>query len=626
MSRASTSDVHMRGCFTYMLGDGLCHAGCNIFDCAHDNGDCSRDQVRTTCLLALSDALVTAPNGASSGNSSLSKPQVWMQLELDPIEVVVDDGTKQTHVELEAKRSMLWTDLRLFDSIQNPCVGVMGQLHTMSREEAEGDASKVEKAGLRARFWIPDPEVDDLKDLPVTITRTFRLALNSTMAGVVKAGGSIQGGFSSELAYGFSSADKSGFHVQNSVNEEFMVKQKDWDYWHYPFDRHAISITFKTPGFELTTCGTLADGGPNSLLTKQTLDNLLPSRGDYSIVQCKSVSDHTPPFTASEGEQRVFTRRTDDGCELLICIQRIPTSYFQMFLIPQSLVVIASLLAMIIEPTNAGDASGRCSVLFIALLLLAEGSGGIWRGTYLGSWVDLTNLTQISIIAIAIIETWIIFYIAHRRKRPELAMVLDDALRFALPLVYVLVILFLILNGLRQQTGAYICLAGGILMLAASFGIKFRKRYRERNAYRMRLVGTLRNTFDPQTRKGIISKLFKYHDKDVSGSLETVEVLTLVDLMYPHLTGAKRNALMEESDWLNRDDPSSAISFEEFKDTLERWEAAAVGGTDERFQSSENADVTERLDMGQAATRRALTVSSTAVHVEASNVEIMDRL
>ena len=97
-------------------------------------------------------------------------------------------------------------------------------------------------------------------------------------------------------------------------------------------------------------------------------------------------------------------------------------------------------------------------------------------------------------------------------------------------------------------------------------------------------------------------------------------MLTLVELMYPQLGGSKRDALMYESDWLNRDDPSCAISFDEFKDTLERWESAAVGGTDERFQSSEDAGGMEML---VAPTRKALTVASTVVNTATSNIEVL---
>ena len=568
----------------HMIGDGNCDPACNVFDCAHDAADCTRDQIKQHCLNKLSDALVSPPLSEAL-HLNTTRPQVWMQVSLDPLVVVVNDDTKQTHIDVEASRRMLWQDKRLFDPMQNPCVALMSGLITMSREEAEGDASRVEKAEMRSRFWIPDPIADNLKDPPRYLLRAFRLSnsLREFEKVIQGAQKEIKGGFAQELPIYFREFNYTGtgipnfYHVQYYVEEEITVKQRHFDYWYFPFDRQQMHIMYRSNDFDISTCGSPVDGGDNSFLDQDSIDELLPSHGDFAKAPCGEVD--SAEFTGDHATMPILTRKVIRGCELVICIRRIPSQYIQMYLVPQSLVVIASLLAMAIPPGNAGDASARTSVLFIALLLLAETGSGIWRGTYLDSWVDLTNLVQICILAIAVIETWIMYALAEQLKRPALSSAIDGTFRVALPLIYILVLTTLILVGLQRKTAGFVFLLVSLLVLAVALAVSIKRSLRLKTSYRMRLVHKLRRTNDNEAeRTKIIEKLFRVFDVDETGALETLEAQQLCKLLYPQLSRSALRDLMTKSDWLNRNEPSIAIHLEEFTAALNDWEGGLARG------------------------------------------------
>lgn len=357
-------------CFDFMPKNAACDGGCNTFACGHDSGDCSSSQIEAECIRKLPDTLLAPPQPVKSSSSSTA--EAWVQLALLPIVIEVNDMTKQTHAELSVTRRAIWHDARLFDPQQNPCLAVIGSLLSLSNEEAQGDASRVQKAALRARFWLPEPAITDLKDLTTVLKRSFRLSTNASEMAAVRAGagGAFFGaGYSSSVsqsALQLSPADAQ--HAQMEVEESITVKQRHFEYFNYPFDVQELRFLFKPPdSVVLSTCGTPVDGGPYSFLSSDSLGGLLPPKGDWRTVACGVVN--ATKFPGADGARSVLTRRLPGhGCELSICIQRIPTQYIFVYLIPNSLVVLASLLSMFPGLTQCMHSTPHCmcSLLTVA--------------------------------------------------------------------------------------------------------------------------------------------------------------------------------------------------------------------------------------------------------------------
>jgi len=278
----------------------------------------------------------------------------------------------------------------------------------MSRDEADSDITRVNKASYRGRYWLPEPTVEQQADRQQGLGRSFWLTTSVEQIGLPPDGLLKTG--SLELQPGFtplnaSTADHYVAHME--VNSRVSLKQRHFKYFYYPFDRQTIVVDFATSDFTLETCGTPVASGSSSSFLDMEPSEMLPSGGEYSLdPDCGGVQSLQPPLDAEDISAKlsryrvphkpVATYPTTGGCRMVICLIRRPASYMLQFLIPSTLVTLSTLAALIISPIQADLATARASVLLVSLLLLVESSSSVWHGTFLDSWSDYFGISQIA--------------------------------------------------------------------------------------------------------------------------------------------------------------------------------------------------------------------------------------
>jgi hypothetical protein len=125
----NTADTADGGCHVHQQLNGACDRGCNNFRCGYDSKivgtrrrfECSEDQIRQHCLTNTYVHLSEAP-------VAKERVSVWVQLDLEPLEISVDPDTKITTIEIEVKTSFQWRDWRLFGIGRG--LNASGHVHT----------------------------------------------------------------------------------------------------------------------------------------------------------------------------------------------------------------------------------------------------------------------------------------------------------------------------------------------------------------------------------------------------------------------------------------------------------------------------------------------------------------
>jgi hypothetical protein len=280
------------------------------------------------------------------------------------------------------------------DADLNPCIGIMSSLASMTQDESQSDISRVLKQADLRNFWVPEPRVEPADFRKTTLERSFQLETRRSNA----SWDDLDSQRPVEVPFTFvppmrEARREWGEHVARMrVEETHELIQRHFYYFYYPFDSQALMIDFQYSDFHATTCGMPVDGGEDSFVDADTLDEVVSAYGQFELDKsCDALQRLN--WTAFElavwrGNNGVVTIPKTFGCQLVVCLKRRPASYLLQFLIPSSLVTLSTLFALVISPIEPDLATARASILLVAMLLLVEAGSGVWRGTFQGTWVE----------------------------------------------------------------------------------------------------------------------------------------------------------------------------------------------------------------------------------------------
>jgi hypothetical protein len=123
----------------------------------------------------------------------------------------------------------------------NKCVGIIATLITMNREEADSDIKRVEKAGYRRRFWVPEPLVAPMTERKLVRERAFRLAAgnpsvwdNTTIETDAAMPVNLVWSPSWSLPQWHESDAWDGHVALLREQDRFILRQRHFDYFFYP--------------------------------------------------------------------------------------------------------------------------------------------------------------------------------------------------------------------------------------------------------------------------------------------------------------------------------------------------------------------------------------------------------
>jgi hypothetical protein len=491
--------------------------------------------------------------------------QVNVTLQLRRIMLLINDVTKETETEVSSVLTLQWRDPRLVDPQLNPCIGIIGQMLSMTAESAEIATTQSIKSEQRRNLWVPVPEVAD-KYESTTIGKTlFALNRNPGMWSLEDA-----------VASGELTAQTPGVNATSTVAQLQMslrhaVKQVDTTYYYYPFDVQVIRVRFLASDFNISTCGT-------ANFVTADFDSLLPPEIGLSVIRSdvsfrsrfKDIlkNQHGFPWQSAGHQARSF--RSADGCTLEIAIDRDFSSALVKEILPGCLIVLVGLLGSFLDPKHPPLMGGRVTLILVAILLvITQLARTSMKFRYL-TWLDVFSLVQMGILCLALCLS-IDVHLLIRAGKVDLAMTVDQRLRMLLLSLYTVGILGLLLYGAQLKVAALAVVIVGSFLLVAKDAVWIVIIRREQQQADLEVLGKLADV-DPHLPEGIalLRDSFKYFDKDKSGDFSVSELRIFTQAVYPAARVATITSAMDSQGWVKG--YNGSIDFNSWTSFLQAWD------------------------------------------------------
>jgi len=539
-------------CFKYMMDDGYCNDGCNVAECGYN--DCSLNEIFEKCLPSTPRSMRDAPTASNIDSayvvsSNTSNLPVTLVLQMKALSVLYDAGTGEAYVKIKIVQTVTWTDLRLADSVYNPCRGVLPMLLSISRDEAISDTDRVMKTNRLAQFYTPEATIYAplKKDTDELIQATF--SYGPSCRARSSRGDQL-------AAYEASCLTKP---VSLEIERKFFVREKV-HLEDYPFDSHELKILLQpTAGSDILNCG------QESLLGLTVPDNVIVEESEFYLL---GPGIHS----------KVLQVGNATLCEIIVPVKRSTIVYFIQEFFPAVLIVFCGLGALWLEPTAPPLVGGRCSLIIIAMLLIINVSlrGTTARTTNYIKWTDYVSWAQIMILFTALLETLTVHALIIRGESRALAIAVDGAMRYIIPATNILLVTILILVGTKHWGAMVAVTVVGSGMLL-TFGVRYvQQQLINVETQRLKLIGRL-NTLTAERSstssaayvKGM-REVFDHLDADRSGKLSRREMESLLIAMESWMSRKEAIKIMGSlTCFLDLDD---GCSFDEFGEALQEIE------------------------------------------------------
>ena len=398
-------------CVSILLDNGVCDQACNSFACAHDRGSCSASDVWAHCRAAIS----TDFTSSQALRDDQQLPELHLTVDLGEVELNIDAASGQVVASTEITLMMNWTDARLTNPAYNPCLAAWSEGVSLPRASASSTEVQAQKManlmsfGLNTLGDLSNPSTPSVKQhstaalnpAPANVSLTQAHTANLNVLGKLRGGQSVEELYQLPHMVQYELAQQVQISQQHITPGGALPDSPDelisgtWNFFYYPFDHHTVVFEILAGGFNTTTCGTDALWGGAATFS-ETRERLFPSGGEWRLVR--------PPYST----------QIDGGCAIYLPIRRIWTTYTVSQLVPNSIIVVASLFSMVLDPVSADTAAGRVSVLLVAALLLVESTNEARYEVPSFLWEDVLNLLVVGIIAIAVVETFVLHWLSRR--------------------------------------------------------------------------------------------------------------------------------------------------------------------------------------------------------------------
>lgn len=516
------------GCYQFMINDGICDARCNFADCGHN--DCTPDEAITKCSAALNGGSLKQPE------TSNPVPDVTMRIVPKRLDIYT------AHADFKATFMLRYNDERLFDTTKNPCKSAMPHIMGITTAQAADNAKLLAKLAGAEIIKLPVPQAD-LEDSPIKyVERTFRLFEKN--APVNPSIRKVASTFDQALTPHIDTLDtligpslgegqNSSSYASLAYTATLSIRQPSFLYQMYPFDRQVATITFGN-SVNLSTCGT------DLMLDLEAAETLLPTTSDWSY-------DANDPIRSKQN--------ADGSCTIEIPIGRIWLPYFIQNILPGIIIVLAGLCGLFADPTAPPLVGGRTGLMIFAMLLSVNLSKGGLRYPYF-MWTDGLLAVQLIILFTGLAETMVVHQYVRAGKKTK-ALAIDGVVRVMLPIMYLMVVLFLLIYALVNLGSgiAFLLVMSTVLFIISR--LWFLAQYKWMTRARTKVLTTLQTTDDPDQRIKLLKTAFEMLDEDKSGSLETAEAVVMMRSLDPKLSKKEATALVKAAD-------SDGFTFDEF--------------------------------------------------------------
>ena len=595
------------GCTDALQNDGECHAACNVAACGHVG--CSVDEAIEACLKHVSWQLREPPDAAPDVSTHVSI--------VDGLGIVFDPATSYGSVVLHVAWEATWRDERLLGE-ENACRRIMPQVLGLTRTDATVSELVAEHERRATSFWLPMLRMSSANGLNGQGQRTSLMAPKLQELRFEPQGGSASN--TSDVRAEWLRPMELGDGLMRLRADTIFHVPQELYLLYYPFDQHNISVDIQYPQAPLGPCnasllsapfpfhsggggdggGGKGGGGDGARGRRLNVERWPDHAGLDGLDDEKFHAEWLPQNGKGCGEAACVLPRpgVDDGtCRLELYVKRNWRRYTFSELLPALVVVLAGLLGLWLNPTQAPLVGARVSLLVIAILLVVQ---LILTQTafYIGMTMRaIVSLLQIFFLAFGLAET---FYVHHKIStgHVEIGLSLDQTWRIFLPLAYLIAIISLVLIANQHIVFFSFFFSFGAASLTVSFYLFYIGRLAEKLARRRRALERLArsNPNDPEA-KALLLEGFRHFDLDSSGDIDVKEVVNLVRALYPQMPARDARELVKTGGFLDQG-PIEPKTFLRTLREISRCVGAAV----------ESCEAIER-EGGEGARSRASTSS-----------------
>jgi len=516
------------GCLSSMLGNGVCDEECNSKACTHDGrrsseqeyGDCSAIEVEEACVPKMQD----------EGDDYLSAPtEVDLSVQLVGRFDLNVQSTGKMRIAMKLNVAAQWDNPVDEDSA---CSDVINDIMSVSEDlSAQSRTDKLLRVSHHSL---------ELTYLPTLITGS---QVGESWPDTVQH--SSYGHFGQRIEY----------------NETLqVVLEESWLYTYFPFDKQIVELDFSIPKTSIssTSCTEIAEGMRD--YAGSDLENILPEDDSWLKDTGEAITEHY----------------SDGHCMVHIHVRRNYVVFFVKNILVLAMIVEAAMLSLRLNPLAPPLAGARLAIHMTAMLTVAVRSSADLTGQ-LGHvnqllWIDGFYIFQFGTIVISLCESTLV-HLLIRRNKNGVALRIDLVFRNVLPLVvYPMSIAGLCLWAFIPSPGAGLSLMVLAVILPVVFGgiavNVIQKSYvAKKRRLARQLVTATEDEIDDQSESPLMKEAFELFDIDKSGSIDEIEVRSLLSLMYPKMPKQHRKALMG----MVSEAGSGEINFDNFDDAVLQW-------------------------------------------------------
>ncbi|KAL1498796.1 hypothetical protein AB1Y20_014103 [Prymnesium parvum] len=539
-------------CWEHQFTGGECVAACNNWECGYPA--CSRAQKIEQCVKEQSGltraALVSPPANLTAGGEVAGSiadgaaAAVEVALAIDQITINFDSNINSMRARLEFRVRFKWRDSRLRTM---PCRELLAEMFTATTATTDAERALIDP--YKQVVWWPQLLVQG-DSVDFRKASTVKLVTSSVKTHAAAAINWTEPALALPPDGGALCIDC--IEQNLSLTHEYALPL--WEYSAFPFDSHNITLLLGVPGAHLFNCHLL-------LGTSVDQSKLLPTTGEWGFVDGNPIATVHPRLQSGAVDL--------SQCELRMTVKRNSIVFLIKQVVTSILVVYAGLCAPFLDAEDhTGDRVALILVSALIVVVSFQADFGLGKISYL-MWFDYFNLTQMGVLALALIET----LVEHRAaigqwpeaQRVALSKVGTPALLLG---AYPLTLASVFLYGAGDTTAALVLFGVGAVCLVAACVLSYRRLVRRAEQGASKLIRKLQRTpvvseeFVP-----LLRQLYRLYDAEGNNMLSVDAVRRMMRQVLKHASAAEYARILERA----MGSSGADISFEALRDAIELY-------------------------------------------------------
>lgn len=552
-------------CWDHEFHGEACSPNCNNWECGYPS--CSTDQKVTKCVAdqggSLKASLVSVPANYTSANvvtGSIAvgaKAQLEMLLKLDQITINFDSNINSMRARIEFAVHLKWRDSRLRTM---PCKDLLEDMFKTTTATTDAERLKIDP--YKSVMWWPQLLVQG-DSVEFHKKSTVKLVTSTVKTYPDTATNWTE----SVLPFDGAPICRDCIAQNLTMTHEYALPL--WEYSAFPFDKHNITVLLGVPNSHIFNCRQLLGSSADR-------SKLLPTTGEWEFVEGEAVVTEHPVVQGVPDLSQCQLRMTVKRNSIVFLIKQVVTSV---------MIVYAGLCAPFLDATDhTGDRVALILVSALIVVVSFQADFGLGKISYL-IWFDYFNLTQMGVLALALIET----LIEHRSvvgQWPENKRVAINKVGtyFLLLGAYPLALAAVFIYGAGYTMMALLVFGVGLVVLILLCILAYRHYVTRANSRQKKLIRRLQKTpLESPEFRPLLKELFHRYDAEGNNLLSEDTVRRFMRQIFRSISAADYAFIMTSA----TRNSTAEVSYEMLLDAIELWHERNGGTMSSRAAEEE---------------------------------------